>query len=78
MGVRVGQELSGSGPFMKVDNLIPALAGMTEVGRKCEYRLLGVNVRSCCIAVLHRGLGNGELWGAFLPSNEKYLSDLLG
>ena len=37
-----------------------------------------MNVLYCCIAVLHRGLGTGELWGAFLPSNEKYPSDLLG
>jgi hypothetical protein len=34
---------------------------MTGVGRKCEYRLLGVNGKSCCIPEVQMSLGNGKL-----------------
>jgi hypothetical protein len=35
--------------------------GRAGVGRKCEYRLLGGDVRSCCIPEVQMSLGNGRL-----------------
>ena len=40
----------------------PGMPGMSLSGRKCEYRLQGVNVRSCGIAEVHRNMGNVTFW----------------